>query len=63
MNSTAQLALDPQAEPSSEQHPPLKTALKIVSRSTETRASNVARAALVVLPTWYADRLIASGSS
>ena len=36
--------------------PPLKTALKIVSRSTETRASNAARAALVVAnvtPTGY----------
>ena len=56
MNSTAQLARDPQAEPSSEQHPPLKTALKIVSRSPQTRASNAARAALAVAnvtPTGY----------
>ena len=64
MNSTAQLARDPQAVPSSEQHPPLKTALKIVSRSTETRASNAARAALVVAnvtPTGYRVGLFMAG--
>ena len=64
MNITAQLARDPQAEPSSEQHPPLKTALKIVSRSTETRASNAARAALVVAdvtPTGYRVGLFMAG--
>ena len=52
MNSTAQLARDPKLQTG----PPLKTALKIVSRSTQTRASNVARAALVVAnvtPTGY----------
>ena len=43
-------------EPLSEQQQPRKPALKIVSRSTQTRASNVARAALVVAdvtPTGY----------
>ena len=52
MNSTAQLAIDPKLPAG----PPLKTALKIVSRSTETRASNEARAWLVVAdvtPTGY----------
>ena len=52
MNNTAQLALDPKLSTG----PPLKTALKIVSRSTETRASNEARAWLVVAdvtPTGY----------
>ena len=52
MNSTAQLALDPKLPTG----PPLKTALKIVSRSTDTRASNEARAWLVVAdvtPTGY----------
>ena len=52
MNSTAQLAIDPKLSTG----PPLKTALKIVSRSTETRASNEARAWLVVAdvtPTGY----------
>ena len=56
MNSTAQLALDPKLPTGSEQQPPRKPALKIVSRSTQTRASNVARAALVVAnltPTGY----------
>ena len=52
MNSTAQQAIDPKLPAG----PPLKTALKIVSRSTETRASNEARAWLVVAdvtPTGY----------
>ena len=56
MNSTAQLALDPKLPTGSEQQPPRKPALTIVSRSTQTRASNVARAALVVAnltPTGY----------
>ena len=60
MKITAQPDLDPQAPlptgPVIEQQPPLKTALKIVSRSTETRASNEARAWLVVAdvtPTGY----------
>ena len=55
MNSTAQPALDPKLPTGSEQQPPRKPALKIVSRS-ETRASNAARAALVVAnltPTGY----------
>ena len=52
MNSTAQSDLDPKLP----NGPPLKTALKIVFRSTQTRASNAARAALVVAdvtPTGY----------
>ena len=56
MNSTAQRARDPQAVPSTERQPGLPPALKIVFRSTETRASNAARAALVVAnvtPTGY----------
>ena len=56
MKSTAQPALDPKLPTGSEQQPPLKTGLTIVSRSTQTRASNAARAALVVAnltPTGY----------
>ena len=60
MNSTAQPAIDPKLPTG----PPLKTALKIVSRSTETRASNEARAALVVAnvtPTGYRVGLFMAG--
>ena len=60
MDSTAQQAIDPKLPTG----PPLKTALKIVSRSTETRASNAARAALVVAnvtPTGYRVGLFMAG--
>ena len=60
MNSTAQLAIDPKLPTG----PPLKTALKIVSRSPESRASNAARAALVVAnvtPTGYRVGLFMAG--
>ena len=60
MNSSAQQAIDPKLPTG----PPLKTALKIVSRSTETRASNAARAALVVAnvtPTGYRVGLFMAG--
>ena len=56
MKSTAQPDRDPKLPTGSEQQPPRKPALTIVSRSTQTRASNVARAALVVAnltPTGY----------
>ena len=60
MNSTAQPAIDPKLPTG----PPLKTALKIVSRSPQTRASNAARAALVVAdvtPTGYRVGLFMAG--